>query len=98
MSGSEQQSRDSRCYKRISCFFHVDLDWLTWVRVNTIGVDGLRGGLPVALRREGTESVDPDRGGYAGHGCGRNARGCAGACKWIQSHYGNCRVQLHMLK
>ena len=59
--------------------------------MDTIGVDGLRGGLPVALRREGTESVDPDWGGYAGHGCCRDAWGCAGACK-IQTHYMNCRV------
>lgn len=65
----------------ISHFFYVNSDWLTWVRMNTIGVDGLRGGLPVALRWEGAESVDPDWGGYAGHGCGRDAWGCAGACK-----------------
>lgn len=63
--------------------FYVNFGWLTWVRVNTVGVNGLRGGLPIALRREGTESIHTDRGGYAGHGCSRNARGCAGACKWI---------------
>lgn len=59
----------------------MNFEWLTWVRMNTIGVDGLRSGLPVALRWEGTESIDPDRGGYAGHGGGRDARRCAGACK-----------------
>jgi len=53
------------------------LDWLTWVRVDPVGVDGLGGGLPVALRREAAEPVDPD-GGYAGHG---RARGGAGACR-----------------
>lgn len=66
---------------RMSCFFLGGPDWLTWVRVDTIGVDGLSVGLPVALRRESAESVDPDRGGYAWHSCGRDARGCAGACE-----------------
>lgn len=59
----------------------LNLDILTWVRVNTIGVNGLGCGLPIALRWEGTESIDPNRSGYAGHGCGRDAWGCAGACK-----------------
>lgn len=65
--------------------FFVNLDWLTWVWVNTIGVDGLRGGLTIALRREGTESIDPDLGGYARHGCSRDAWGCAGACEYLHS-------------
>lgn len=80
MSGSEQPSHGISRYKYISCFFDVNVSRLTWVGMDTVGVDGLRGGLPIALRREGTESVDPDRGGYAGHGCGGDARGCAGAC------------------
>ena len=54
---------------------------LTWVRMNPVGVDGFRGGLTVALRRQGTEPIDPDGGGYAGHRCGTDARGRAGACK-----------------
>lgn len=66
--------------------FYANFDWLTWVRMNTVGVNGLRGGLPIALRREGTESVHTYRGGYARHGCSRDARGCAGACKWIKIH------------
>lgn len=54
---------------------------LTWVRMNAIGVDGLRCRLPIGLRWEGTESIDPNRSGYAGHGSGRDAWGCAGACR-----------------
>lgn len=48
--------------------------------MNTVGVNGLRRGLSVALGREGTKSVDPNRGGYAGHRCGGDAWGGAGAC------------------
>lgn len=51
--------------------------------MNAVGINGLRGGLPVTLRWEGAESIDPNRGSYAGHGCSGNARRCAGACKYI---------------
>lgn len=63
--------------------------------MNTVGVDGLRGGLSVGLRWKGTKSVDPDRGSYAGHGCCRDAGGCAGACKWIQSFSETRRCTSH---
>lgn len=76
-----KQQTDTGYCKSISCFFYVNMECLTWVRMNSIGVDGLRCGLAIGLRWEGTESIDPNRGGYAGDGCGRNAWRCAGACK-----------------
>lgn len=64
----------------ISGGMQIGLDWLTWVRMDPIGVDGFRGGLAVALGRQRAEPVHSDGGGYAGHSRGTDARGSTGAC------------------
>lgn len=52
----------------------------TWVGVDAVGVDGLRGGLPVGLRRQRAEAVHPDWRGDAGHGRRADAGGGARTC------------------
>lgn len=54
---------------------------VTWVGVDAVGIDGLRGGLPVGLRRQRAEAVHPDRRGDAGHGRCADARGGARTCR-----------------
>lgn len=68
--------------------------------MNAVGVDGLSCGLSIALRGEGTEAVDPDGGGDAGHRRGRDAWRGAGACRnttHSKVHKGNSRTVLSVI-
>lgn len=53
---------------------------VTWVGVDAVGVDGLGGGLPVALRGQRAEAVHPDGRRDAGHRRRADAGGGARTC------------------